>query len=327
MEQAVRDAVNKMNGEPVYEEDPVRIIRLEVCHETVLHSEDKHLEQYRYLHNLSDHKTVRGDISDLSLLAKMPNLHYLVLDYQQIYDLSPLADLQLVSLSIMGNPVLDLSPLSDQKNLTELYLTDTDVISLEPLRTCSVLSLLDCSDTKVLFLKPITSLPLNMLLILNTSVRDFEVLSDTSIQYLVCSHMPKESFDLISNISSLKGLTIYSSDITSLRELSFLSHLVQLDVFSNQITNLDGLEEFTNLKELTMDNNPITDLDLSPLAKMSDLSFLGIRSASDADPVIDTDFSFFNELSRLEAVSISTSQVDAFYKTVPEPWFQVNVSE
>lgn len=327
LEQAVRNAVNKTNGEPVYEEDLVRISRLEVCHETVLHSEDRHLEQYRYLHTMPDHSTVHGDISDLSLLAKMPNLHYLVLDYQQIYDLSPLADLHLVSLSIMGNPVLDLSPLSDQKNLTELYLTDTDVISLEPLRTCSALSLLDCSDTNVLFLEPITSLPLDMLLILNTSVRDFEVLSDTSLQYLVCNHMPKESIDLISRISSLKGLTIYSSDITSLKELSSFNHLVQLDVFSNQITNLDGLEQFTDLKDLILDNNPITDLDLSPLAKMTNLSSLGIRFISNADPGIDMDFSFLNELSRLEFLTINPSQADALYEAVPEPWFYVNTLE
>ena len=325
LEQAVREAVDKTDGESVYEEDLIRITRLAICGETIFHSEDEHFNQYRAMHNTPGWKTAHGDISDLSLLAKMPNLHYLVLDYQQIYDLTPLADLQLVSLSIVGNPVLDLSPLSGQENLTDLYIAETDVISLEALRTCGVLSLLDCSDTQILFLEPITSLPLRTLLILNTSVRDFGILSETSLQYLVCSHVPKESISLISSISSLKGLTIYSSDITSLKELSSLSHLVQLDVFSNQISDLDGLEQFTNLKELILDNNPITDL--SPLAKLSNLSVLGIRPSFYVDIDINADFSFLNELPRLEFITVSPSQVDALYKAVPEPWFYVNALE
>ena len=321
LEQAIREAVDKTDGEPVYEEDLARITRLEICHETILHSEDEHSEQYRPLHNMQDPRTAHGDISDLSLLAKMPNLHYLTLDYQQIYDLSPLADLQLVSLSLIGNPVYDLSPLSGQENLTDLYIAETDVISLESLRTCSNLSLLDCSDNHILFLEPITSLPLHTLLIFDTPVRDLDVLSETSLQYLLCNNIPKESINLISNISSLKGLTIYSSDITSMRELSSLSHLVQLDVFNNHITDLDGLEQFTNLKELTIGNNPITDL--SPLAKMSNLLFLGLRHSPDADPGIDVDFSFLYELSNLETISVTPSQADALYEAVPEPWFNV----
>ena len=325
LEQAVREAVDKTDGEPVYEEDLIGITRLEICGETIFHSKDEHSSRYSYMHNIPGWKTAHGDISDLSLLAKMPNLHYLVLDYQQIYDLSPLADLQLVSLSLIGNPVLDLSPLSGQENLTELYIAETDVISLESLRTCSVLSLLDCSNTQVLFLEPITSLPLRTLLILNMSVRDFEVVSETSLQYLCCSNVPKESIALISSISSLKGLTIYSSDITSLKELSSLSHLIQLDVFGNHITDLDGSEQFANLKDLIIGNNPIRDL--SPLAKMKNLSYLGLHHSPDADPGIDVDFSFLYELPYLEVISVTPSQADALYEAFPEPWFYVDVSD
>lgn len=90
---------------------------------------------------------------------------------------------------------------------------------------------------------------------------------------------------------------------------------------------MDGLEQFTDLKELILDNNPITDQDLSPLAKMTKLSILGVRFISNADPGIDMDFSFLNELSRLEYLSISPSQADALYEAVPEPWFYVNTLE
>ena len=322
LEQAVREAVDKTDGEPIFEEDLIRITGIYICGETVFGPETEHY-QYLYSHTIQGEQPGHGDISDISLLKKMPNLHHLVLDYQQIYDLAPLADLQLVSLSLFGNPILDLSPLSGQENLTDLYIAETDVISLEALRTCSALSLLDCSDTQVLFLEPISSLPLQKLLILNTSVRDFDVLSETSLQYLICSNIPKESFSSISSISSLQGLTIYSSDITSLKEISSLSHLVQLDVFGNHITDLDGVEQFTNLKNLTIGNNPITDL--SPLAKMSNLAFLGVRYSPDADPGTYVDFSFLYELPYLEEISVTPSQADALYEAVPDPWFYVDV--
>ena len=324
LEQAVREAVNKTDGEPVYEEDLTWVTEIYICGETVFGPETRH-NQDPNNHTIQGEHPGHGDISDISLLRKMPNLHYLVLDYQQIYDLSPLANLQLVSLSLIGNPILDISPLSGQKNLTDLYIAETDVISLEALRQCNVLSLLDCSRTQVLFLEPIISLPLHTLLILDTSVRDFELLSEISLQYLACNMIPKESLAMINSISSLKYLTIYSSDITSLEKLSSLSHLVQLDVSASHITDLDGLEQLTDLQVLVISNNPITDL--SPLAKMSSLSYLDLRHSPDTAPGTYVDFSFLNEMPFLETICITPSLADALYEAVPEPWFYVDVLE
>lgn len=316
LEQAVREAVGKTNGAPVYEEDLIRITRLEICGATILHPEDEH-SQYFYIHSKQEQSTARGDIYDLSLLAQMSNLHYLVLDYQQIYDLSPLADLQLISLSLIGNPIWDLSPLSDQKYLTDLYIAETDVSFLDALRECSSLSFLDCSSTSVISLEPLAMLPLHTLEIIEMPARDFEVLSEMPLQSLTCSHVSAESFDSIMNIASLQNLTIYFSGITSLKELSSLSHLTHLDVYGNNITNLDGLEQFTNLKDLCIGDNPITDLSL--LAKMRNLSRLNIN------PDINMDFSLLNEMPWLEVITVSPSQADAIYEIVPDPWFYVDI--
>lgn len=318
LEQAVREIVGKTDGEPVYEKDLIRITRLEICAETILHPEDAH-SQYFCTHNNQGQNTAHGDIYDLSLLAKMSNLHYVVLDYQQIYDLSPLADLQLISLSLIGNPVRDLSPLSDQKYLTDLYIAETDVGSLDALRECSSLSLLDCSNTSVTFLEPLAMLPLRTLYVIEMPAIDFEALSETPLQSLYCSNVPAKYLDSIKNIASLQGLTIYFSGITSLTELSSFSHLVQLDVHGNDIADLDGLEQFTNLKDLSIGDNPITDL--SPLVKMNNLSFLNICSG------IDADFSFLNEMPWLENITVSSPQANVIYETVPDPWFYINVWE
>ena len=316
LEQAVREAVDKTDGEPVYEEDLIRITRLYICGDTIFGPETAH-DQYPYMHIIQEENPGHGDISDISLLAKMPNLHHVVLDYQQIYDLSPLADLQLVSLSLCGNPIADLSALEGQTYLTELYIAETDVISLESLRECSILSTLNCSFCPVIILEPLALLPIHTLYMVETPARDFEALSSTPLQDLYCSHVPAEYFDSIGAIASLQGLTLYHSGITSLKELSSLTGLSRLDVHSNNISDLDGLEQFTNLKNLTIGYNPITDL--SPLTRMNKLSILTFNSNARID------FSFLNEMPWLTLIAVNSSEAEDLYEAVPDPWFEVNI--
>ena len=316
LEQAVREAVDKTDGEPVYEEDLIRITKLYICGETIFDPKTAH-EQYPYIHSIQGENPGRGDISDISLLAKMPNLRRVVLDYQQIYDLSPLADLQLASLSLCGNPIADLTALEGQKYLTELYIAETDVISLEALRECSALSTLNCSFCPVTVLEPLALLPIHTLYMAETPARDFKTLSATPLQNLYCSHVPAEYFDSIGTIASLQGLTLYHSGITSLKELSSFTGLSRLDVHSNNISDLDGLEQFTNLISLTIGYNPISDL--SPLTKMNNLSILMFNSNTRID------FSFLYEMPWLTSITVNTSEAEDLYDAVPDPWFEVNI--
>lgn len=318
LEEAVRKSINKTDGAPVYEKDLSRITSINICGETAFYPEDMH-ESYIYNHTVQGAEHGYGDITDISLLAKMPNLHYVVLDFQQINDLSPLEDLQLITLSICGNPIWDISPLDGQTTLTELYIAETEVVSLEALRECRTLSVLDCSGTQISFLEPVALLPIHELYILNMPARDFEALSATPLQKLYCNQVEEDCFDAIKDIASLQGLTIYHSDITSLKELTGLSQLNSLDVTGNNISNLDGIEQFTNLNSFIIYANPVADL--SPLATMDNISILNIAVS------VDVDFTFLNEMPRLEYVLISSSQRDALYEAVPESWFELGFTE
>lgn len=315
LEQAVRDAIDKTNGEPVYEEDLSRITELDICGTVVFRPEEAQHSQYPNIHSIQGQTPEYGDITDISLLAKMPNLHYVVLDYQKIYDLSPLEDLTLVSLSLCGNPIVDLSPLAGQKSLTDLYVAETGAVSVEPLQECSALSTLDISNTSVAVLAPIQTLPIHILYMMGTPARDFETLSATPLHDLYCRGVSAEYFDSIQSIASLQGLTLYQSDITSLKEISCFSRLSRLDVHDNPLTDLDGLAQFTNLTNFSTGMNPITDL--SPLAKMRNIAILNICTTEDVD------FSVLNEMPLLQIVTINPSQADALYEAVPEPWFSV----
>lgn len=316
LEQAVREAVGKADGESVYESDLVQVTQLYICGDTVFHNESEH-NQYMKDHSTYGENHGYGDIKDISLLQNMPNLHYLVLDYQQIYDLMPLQDLQLTTLSLCGNPVTDLSPLEGQNTLGKLYLSETPVSSLESLRECSALTVLDCSYTSVASLEPLSELGIYNLFLADAPIADFSPLTALPVQELYISHVPAANLASLNDLTSLKNLTLYSSGVTSLNELSGLTRLIHLDLTGNMLTDLEGLEQFIDLQSIIVFDNPITDL--SPMADMGNLSSLGIATGTDVD------FSFLNEMPWVERITIRSSQSDALYRAVPEPWFDLSV--
>lgn len=316
LEQAIREAVGKTEGEAVYESDLVRITQLYICGDTVFHHEPEH-SQYMNNHSVYGENHGYGNITDISLLKRMPNLHYVVLDYQQIYDLTPLQGLQLTTLSLCGNPVTDLSPLEGQKTLGKLYLSETPVYSLESLHECSTLAVLDCSYSSVASLEPLSGLSIYDLFLVDAPITDYTPLTALPVQELYVSHVPAANLAALNDLTSLKNLALYRSGITSLNELSGLTRLIHLDLTGNSLTDLDGLEQFTALQSIIVFDNPVTDL--SPMADMGNLSSLGIATGTDLD------FSFVNEMPWVEQITIRSSQADALYKVVPEPWFALNI--
>lgn len=316
MEQAVRATVGKTDGEAVYEQDLEQITYLYICGDTVFYNAEEHV-QYEEHHDINGTSHGYGDITDISLLQKMPNLHYVVLDYQQIYDISAISNLDLVGLSLCGNPITNLDALQDQKILTKLYLSETGVSSLEALAGCSALSTLDCSYTAVISVRSVAALPIHSLYLTGASIADYESLSALPLQELHLSHVAPKDYGYLVNIPSLQNLSMLNSNIVSLNDIAVFSHLSSLDVTNNFITDLNGLEQFTSLTGLYLVANPITDL--SPLAQMDRLSFLGIATSTDVD------FSFLNEMPQVRYISINSQQLPALYEAVPEPWFEVEV--
>lgn len=316
MEQAVRSAVGKAEGDPIYEKDLEQVVHLYICGDTVFHNPDDHVQHEQH-HSIYGTSHGYGDVTDISLLQKMPNLHYVVLDYQQIYDISPLHDLDLISLSLCGNPITGIDALRDMKTLTKLYLSETGVSSPEALAGCSALTTLDCSYTAVNSVRFIDSLPIYSLYLTGAPVADYESFSELPLQELFLSHVEPKNYGYLTDIPTLHHLSMLDSNIVSLNDVAVFSHLSSLDVTGNLITDLNGLEQFTSLNALHLVGNPITDL--SPLAKMGNLSFLGIATGTNID------FSFLNEMPQVQYISINSQQLPALYEAVPEPWFEMEV--
>ena len=103
---------------------------------------------------------VHGPVADLAPLARLKNVKHLSLIGTGIVDLTPLSGLKtLTDLDISQNPLLqDLTPLSGLKTLTELHISHNPVQDLTPLSGLSNLTHLDANYTHVQLLTPLEGL-------------------------------------------------------------------------------------------------------------------------------------------------------------------------
>ncbi len=89
----------------------------------------------------------RNKISDISLLAQMPNLHKLALTENRIQDVSVLGSLPKLRFIFLGNNLVeDISALQSQKRLKKLVLNDNRLGSLPDLSHFTLMAYLDISN-------------------------------------------------------------------------------------------------------------------------------------------------------------------------------------
>lgn len=315
LEEAIRGELGKTNGEPVYEEDLAQITQLLICGDTVFHNVSEHFGRQTY-HTVNDVYHGYGDITDISILEKMPNLSVVILDYQNIYDITPLKGLPLTTLSLCGNPLCDLTALEGCVSLNTLFVAETTVTSLSPLEGCHSLTYLDCTESAITSLAPISELPIRHLLIGNISADDWDSLAALPLREFSCSYLSVESLIYISGIISPQSLTAHNCGITSLKELACFEPIGDLDLAMNQIDSLEGLENFSCLWGLNLNDNPVTDFTDLPKAKTLTCVTL---------PDTVTDYTFLLDMPQLQELYINDSQKPALYQLIPEPWFEIKV--
>ena len=175
----------------------------------------------------------------------------LVLDYQEITDLSPLEGLPLEYLSLTGNEISNLSPLAGCQGLRVVDLGQN------PIRDASVLAELPQLQRLVLEAAGITSLEVfrgcafQSLNVRSTWMSDFTPLEDCpNLAHLIVGELPGGAVDTLAQLESLQVLNLGE---TGLRELSFLPTLPalrRLDLRGNSITDLTPLLDCPWLIEL-----------------------------------------------------------------------------
>ena len=180
-------------------------------------------------------------ISDLEAFSYLNKLEWLRLSHNPVSDLTPLEELKnLQVLSLYGVPkakgatarISDLKPLSKLTNLWSLALDEHSISDLSPLGQLSNLRTLYVTRNKL------------------TDVSDLSTL--TGLKSLFLSHNEITQVSPISDLKELEWLRLSANKISDLWPLSGLSLLEQLHLEHNQISNLAPLARLKELRELKL---------------------------------------------------------------------------
>ena len=141
----------------------------------------KKIEALQYFQNVRELSLDYNEISDLSVLAKLPHLQILWIDDNQVSDLSPLRSLDLLWLSAGDNNLTELTTLQSQKNLHRLWLGGNRIDDISALSDNTSLRKLHLAINNITDIAPLASLTeLTSLYLAKNKIRDIEPLSSLS---------------------------------------------------------------------------------------------------------------------------------------------------
>ncbi|MBC3831688.1 hypothetical protein H8K33_09225 [Undibacterium amnicola] len=249
-------------------------------------------------------------LNDISLLASLPMLQNIGLNFTGVSGLDPIAGLRnLRNLNVMGCAPSDLDALSKSKKLQVLYCDSKLIDNITPLSNLRGLVVVDLSSTQIVDISPLSnSIGLRKLNLNSTKVRSLSplstldaleliVLDSTRVNNLASLHNLRELQQLsvnftniddlspLSSLSKLRALRVSFTKVSDLIPLSYLTALLHLSINSTRVTDLSPLSSLSELRTIRLDSTRVRDL--SPLSELSSLRSLNL------------DNTFVNDLSPL----------------------------
>ena len=290
LEDALRLELQLENGEPIPIERLGEVEQLLVCGETLMGTLQEHEEQVGFAHDRYAVETTHGDIGDgdLELLAQCTNLRVLILDYQQITDLSPLADLPLEYLSLTGNQISDLSPLVGQTELRVLDLGENPVRSVEVLAGLTALQEVTLEATGITSVETFEGSGIQSLNVRGTWVTDFSPLeSCPSLSRLVVGELPSGAVETLAGLTGLVELRLYSTQEVDLSHFAGFQKLQDLDLYGYTLLHSETLTHLPSLRLLNLGETGVNDLSfLTEMPAMTDVD-LRNNPLTDLTPLLD----------------------------------------
>jgi len=149
-----------------------------------------------------------------------------------------------ITLSLIGNPISDLTPLQSLNKLSGLYLDFTQVSDLAPLESLSNLQSLGLNNTNINDLTPLKELAeLIRVSIQNTSVSDLTPLKSLKkIEFLYLGFTQVEDLTPLQSLENLKWLNIEYTKVDDITPLKSLTNLRSLYLKGNNFTE-DQIQE------------------------------------------------------------------------------------
>lgn len=290
LEAALRQELHLKEGEPIPIERLGEVEQLLVCGQTPIGTLREHEEMIDSNHDHYAVETAHGDISDddLELLAQCTNLQVLVLDYQQITDLSPLANLPLEYLSLTGNQVSNLAPLSGLKELQVLDLGENPVRSAEVLAGLTALQDVTLEATGITTVEVFEGSGIQFLNVRSTWITDFSPLeSCSSLSHLIVGELPSGAIKTLAGLTNLVELRLYSTPEVDLSYFVRFQKLRDLDLYGSTVSHPEALAQLPHLRLLNLGGTGVNDLSfLTQLPALTDVD-LRDNPLMDLTPLLD----------------------------------------
>lgn len=267
LEDALRQELQLEEGEPIPVERLGEVEQLLVCGQELVGTIREHEEMVNWAHDFYIEERAHGDIDDedLALLEQCVNLKVLILDYQQISDLSPLAQLPLEYLSLTGNEISDLSPLSGMTELQVLDLGENPVRSVQVLADLHQLREVTLEATGITSVEVFAESELQSLNVRTTWVDDYTPLETCpNLTQLVTGSMPEGAAETLAGLTKLEQLRLYSTPGVDLACLTELQALRELDLCGCTLLNPEELSSFSSLRALNLGETSLKELSFLP---------------------------------------------------------------
>jgi serine/threonine protein kinase len=274
-----------------------------------------------YVNEVSMKEVGGGNISDISLLAYMPNLYELILCQQEISDIKPLKGLHITKLVLADNKITDLSPLAEMPNLEELYIGNNPAEDLSPLERCTSLYLLNIDGMTVKNIDFLNKLSLNSLSVCLVKLIEGTwnpVASQKGLQRYATAGLTSSQAAAVNQLSDLyEFASWWDSKLTDLTKLNGLKNLHTL-IISDGFHSLDGIEAMQHINDLFIGYSSAHDI--PQIERLPELETLGL------DHTNIEDFSVLFKCPSLKKVmQVRFDQKQEILKINPEPSFEITV--
>lgn len=200
----------------------------------------------------------RREIAHLSGLEYAVNLESLNLFQNKVVDLKPLSGLtKLRVLNLGSNKINDTGPLRLLTALEELDLSHNSINNIEPLQNLARLRVLHLEGNNIPVLTPLAAL------------KNLEEL-------FLSGNLDNKNISPLSRLTRLQRLMLADGNISDIAFLANLKQLRWLELRGNQISRLEPLRGLTRLEQLSLADNKVEDV--SPLGSLRQLKLLDLRN-------------------------------------------------
>lgn len=282
IEAAVRKELNLSETDEITADMLENVRKLRIVGKEILDNEDSFWGIGHHIDGKDNNfGSVRGSITDLSDLTQMTNLEELALCNQRIEDISGLKDLPLKELYLSKNMITDFSVIQSLIDLDILCILENPAVDLSPLGDCGNISQLNIQGMHLTDIDFLKNMNLNYLDMNNAEVENgiFEPLTEMkNLDTLCMCNVNEAAAETLSKMSTLKSLVMWGGE-TSLEDLKPLKGMDELEslAFTAPISSLEGIEQFSSLNFLSVSFSLVKDL--TPITGAENLQIIDISNA------------------------------------------------